>query len=107
LDDDAAQEHQSNSAQQRISKVANTKDDPSKIFEILEKIGEGSFGTVYKAKDLRDGEIVALKVVTVDGAGVEDLIREIGVLQNCADSPYIVRYGGCWYQNHEIWVSCI
>jgi serine/threonine-protein kinase 24/25/MST4 len=93
------------SSSSAIAKVANMTDDPSKIFEILEKIGEGSFGVVYRAKDLRDGEIVALKIVPIDGAGVEDLVREIGILQNCADSPYIVKYGGCWYKNHEIWVK--
>jgi serine/threonine protein kinase len=30
-------------------------------FECLDQVGEGTYGYVYKAKDRRNGEIVALK----------------------------------------------
>ncbi|KAJ9448226.1 Cyclin-dependent kinase 5-like protein [Diplonema papillatum] len=33
----------------------------------LDKVGEGAFGVVYKAKDKNSGEIVALKRVRLDG----------------------------------------
>jgi serine/threonine protein kinase len=32
------------------------------VFEILTKLGEGSYGAVWKARDKRDGQIVAIKV---------------------------------------------
>lgn len=35
-------------------------------YERVEKIGEGTYGTVYKARDKDNGEIVALKIVRLD-----------------------------------------
>ena len=35
-------------------------------YERVEKIGEGTYGTVYKARDKDKGEIVALKIVRLD-----------------------------------------
>lgn len=32
-------------------------------FELLDKIGEGTYGDVYKARDTRDGKICAIKFV--------------------------------------------
>ena len=32
--------------------------DPEEIFDILAPIGEGAFGSVYKALDKRDGALV-------------------------------------------------
>jgi hypothetical protein len=32
-------------------------------FELREILGEGTYGVVYKAKDLRDGQIKALKKI--------------------------------------------
>ena len=31
-------------------------------YEILKRISEGSFGSVYKAKNIRTGELVAIKI---------------------------------------------
>lgn len=35
-------------------------------FRKIEKIGEGTYGTVYKAKHKTNGEYVALKRITLD-----------------------------------------
>lgn len=35
-------------------------------FNRIEKIGEGSYGVVYKAKDKGNGSIVALKKIRLD-----------------------------------------
>ena len=35
-------------------------------FQTIEKIGEGSYGTVYKAKERKNGQVVALKKIRLD-----------------------------------------
>lgn len=35
--------------------------NPEEVFDILQQIGEGSYGTVYKALDKRNSTIVAVK----------------------------------------------
>lgn len=35
-------------------------------FRKLEKIGEGTYGVVYKAKDIETGQTVALKKIRLD-----------------------------------------
>ncbi|KAK8762926.1 hypothetical protein V5799_034463 [Amblyomma americanum] len=59
----------------------------------VEKIGEGTYGIVYKAKDKRDGKIVALKKIRLESEdeGVPSTaIREISVLKELKHK-YIVR----------------
>jgi len=39
--------------------------DPYQAFEFTVKVGEGSYGAVYKAIDKSDGMVVAVKVLDV------------------------------------------
>ncbi|XP_034477378.1 cyclin-dependent kinase 10 [Drosophila innubila] len=59
---------------------------PVSEFEKLNRVGEGSYGIVYRARDTRSGEIVALKKVRMDqekdGLPVSGL-REIMILKRC------------------------
>lgn len=62
-------------------------------FEKLNRIGEGTYGIVYRARDSKTGDIVALKKLRMerekDGIPVSGL-REISILLNC-DHENIVR----------------
>ncbi|XP_030379846.1 cyclin-dependent kinase 10 [Scaptodrosophila lebanonensis] len=59
---------------------------PVAEFEKLNRVGEGSYGIVYRARDTRSNEIVALKKVRMDqekdGLPVSGL-REIMILKKC------------------------
>ena len=59
----------------------------------LEKIGEGTYGVVYKAKDKKTGEFLALKKIRLEAEdeGIPSTaIREISLLKQL-QHPNIVR----------------
>lgn len=64
-------------------------------FEKLEKVGEGTYGKVYRARDRVTGQIVALKKTRLheDEEGVPPTtLREISLLRMLSRDPHIVRY---------------
>ena len=40
---------------------------PEDLFELLEQLGKGSYGAVYKARHRPSGTIVAVKVIPLSG----------------------------------------
>ena len=64
-----------------------------KRYEKIEKVGEGTYGEVYKARDTQNGEIVALKKIRLENEenGVPSTaMREISLLKEI-DHPNIVK----------------
>ncbi|KAH7857304.1 hypothetical protein Vadar_011087 [Vaccinium darrowii] len=65
-------------------------------FEKLDKIGQGTYSNVYKARDLITGKIVALKKVRCDSLEPESLkfmAREIIILRKL-DHPNVIKLEG-------------
>lgn len=63
-------------------------------YQKLEKIGEGTYGVVFKAKDKKSGKIIALKRIRLEAEdeGIPSTaIREISLLKELRH-PNIVRY---------------
>ncbi|KAJ3689299.1 hypothetical protein LUZ61_018463 [Rhynchospora tenuis] len=63
-------------------------------YEKLEKVGEGTYGKVYKAQDKVTGQLVALKKtrLEMDEEGIPPTaLREISILQLLSKSIYVVR----------------
>jgi len=55
---------------------------PEDLFELLEQLGKGSFGAVYKARHRPSDTIVAVKVIPLGGEdedGLEDMQRNRAV----------------------------
>jgi len=62
-------------------------------YQKIEKIGEGTYGVVYKAKNRLTGELVALKKIRLEAEdeGIPSTaIREISILKEL-QHPNIVR----------------
>ncbi|KAK4851573.1 hypothetical protein QYF36_016451 [Acer negundo] len=65
-------------------------------FEKIDKIGQGTYSNVYKAKDMLTGKIVALKKVRFDNLepeSVKFMAREILILRRL-DHPNVVKLEG-------------
>ncbi|KAL6999306.1 Cyclin-dependent kinase B2-2 [Sarracenia purpurea var. burkii] len=63
-------------------------------FEKLEKVGEGTYGKVYRARERATGKIVALKKTRLheDDEGVPPTtLREISLLRMLSRDPHVVR----------------
>ncbi|KAF9530825.1 Pkinase-domain-containing protein [Crepidotus variabilis] len=61
-------------------------------YQKVEKVGEGTYGVVYKAKDLNTGEVVALKKIRLEAEdeGVPSTaIREISLLKELKDDNVV------------------
>ncbi|CEO99960.1 non-specific serine/threonine protein kinase [Plasmodiophora brassicae] len=89
-------------ARLQMSNVKMAADDPTQLFDLLERLGQGSYGSVFKARDRRDGKTVAVKVIPVEN-DLTDLMKEIAILERCC-SAYIVQYKGSFRRENEIWI---
>ncbi|KAL3677516.1 hypothetical protein R1sor_027464 [Riccia sorocarpa] len=81
------------------------QEDPSLKYDLLNELGKGSYGAVYKARDLRTSELVAIKVISLcEGEeGYEEIRGEIEMLQQC-NHPNVVRYFGSYQGEDYLWI---
>uniref|UniRef100_A0A0D9VZ52 non-specific serine/threonine protein kinase n=1 Tax=Leersia perrieri TaxID=77586 RepID=A0A0D9VZ52_9ORYZ len=104
------QQHQQQQHSRRKASVSSvpesvTREDPSTKYELLHELGKGSYGAVYKARDLRTQELVAIKIISLTEGeeGYEDIRGEIEMLQQCSH-PNVVRYFGSYQGEEYLWI---
>ncbi|XP_057448094.1 serine/threonine-protein kinase 1 isoform X2 [Lotus japonicus] len=99
--------HQSLTAKVSSSSIPEsvTREDPTTKYELLNELGKGSYGAVYKARDLRTSEMVAIKVISLSEGeeGYEEIRGEIEMLQQC-NHPNVVRYLGSYHGEEYLWI---
>ncbi|KAG5532731.1 hypothetical protein RHGRI_027139 [Rhododendron griersonianum] len=106
-------ESSSRYGQQKGSKMSSssipeycvTREDPSTKYELLNELGKGSYGAVYKARDIKTSELVAIKVISLSEGeeGYEEIRGEIEMLQQCSH-PNVVRYLGSYQGEEYLWI---
>jgi serine/threonine protein kinase len=69
----------------------------SNKYELLEKLNSGSFGTVYKAKNVRTGELVAVKIE--QGTLTNSLKNEARIYQYLLKEPGFPKLK--WYNKED------
>ncbi|WJX62787.1 Serine/threonine-protein kinase sik1, variant 2 [Trifolium repens] len=81
------------------------REDPTTKYELLNELGKGSYGAVYKARDYRTSEMVAIKVISLSEGeeGYEEIRGEIEMLQQC-NHPNVVRYLGSYQGEEYLWI---
>ncbi|CAG2111348.1 unnamed protein product [Medioppia subpectinata] len=69
-------------------------------FELLEKIGQGAFGIVYRVKHKFDQEVYAIKIVNFldNNDSKQHILNEVKHLAKIR-SDYVVKYYNTWYGN--------
>ena len=79
-----------------------TGEDPEELFEMLEMLGQGTYGEVSKALHKESAIVVAIKKVPIN-QDIGSLRKEIAILKECR-SPYIVAYHGSYLKDNELWL---
>ncbi|XP_053099400.1 serine/threonine-protein kinase 4 isoform X4 [Hemicordylus capensis] len=92
---------QKNRQLRKLDEDSLTK-QPEEVFDVLEKLGEGSYGSVFKAIHKETGQVVAIKQVPVE-SDLQEIIKEISIMQQC-DSPHVVKYYGSYFKNTDLWI---
>ena len=81
--------------------------NPKKQFEILDFIGEGTFGQVYKARHIKTNKIYSVKIIKKEKiSAIEKLIIESSIQKLCVECPYINHYYGSYidFESKDIWL---
>ena len=81
--------------------------NPKKQFEILDFIGEGTFGQVYKARHKKTNKIYSVKIIKSEKiSAIEKLIIESSIQKLCSECPYINHYYGSYidFESKDIWL---
>uniref|UniRef100_A0ACB8G0D5 Myosin-IIIb n=1 Tax=Sphaerodactylus townsendi TaxID=933632 RepID=A0ACB8G0D5_9SAUR len=72
--------------------------DPSDTWEIVETIGKGTYGKVYKVTNKKDGSLAAVKILDPISDVDEEIEAEYNILQFLPNHPNVVKFYGMFYK---------
>uniref|UniRef100_A0A8C8GIW1 non-specific serine/threonine protein kinase n=1 Tax=Oncorhynchus tshawytscha TaxID=74940 RepID=A0A8C8GIW1_ONCTS len=85
--------------------------DPAGIFELVEVVGNGTYGQVYKGRHVKTGQLAAIKVMDVTEEEEEEIKAEINMLKKYSHHRNIATYYGAFVKksppghDDQLWVS--
>nr|XP_027196768.1 mitogen-activated protein kinase kinase kinase kinase 5-like [Dermatophagoides pteronyssinus] len=80
------------------------KINPQEEFDLLHRVGSGTYGDVYKAKRHSTGEIAAVKIIKLEpGDDFSIIQQEIRMMKDCRH-PNIVAFFGSYLRRDKLWI---
>uniref|UniRef100_A0A182MLG3 Mitogen-activated protein kinase kinase kinase kinase n=1 Tax=Anopheles culicifacies TaxID=139723 RepID=A0A182MLG3_9DIPT len=87
-----------------ILSSAISRRNPEDEYELLHKIGSGTYGDVYKAKKLQSNDLAAIKVIKLEpGDDIQIIQQEILMMRDCRHSN-IISYYGSYMRHDKLWI---
>ncbi|KAM8934081.1 myosin-IIIb [Pelodytes ibericus] len=72
--------------------------DPSDTWDIVDTIGKGTYGKVYKVSNKHDGSLAAVKILDPISDVDEEIEAEYNILQSLPNHPNVVMFYGMFYK---------
>uniref|UniRef100_A0A8C7PLT8 Mitogen-activated protein kinase kinase kinase kinase n=1 Tax=Oncorhynchus mykiss TaxID=8022 RepID=A0A8C7PLT8_ONCMY len=78
--------------------------DPLNDYELIRRIGSGTYGDVFKARNIKSSAMAAIKIVKLDpGDDITSIQQEITMMKECKHKN-IVAYFGSYHRNTKLWI---